>query len=59
MKNLLSKDHYCYKSHTLLMNSRAYLHTIDNHPIESKMQVTIFPAINLCDCRNAQTTNFV
>ena len=31
MKNLLSKEHYCYKIHTLLMKSSAYPHpSIDN-----------------------------
>ena len=30
MKDLLSKDHYCYKIHTLLMKSSAYSPSIDN-----------------------------
>ena len=30
MKDLMSKDHYCYKIHTLLMNSSASPPSIDN-----------------------------
>ena len=30
MKDLQSKEHYCYKIHTLLMKSSAYLLSIDS-----------------------------
>ena len=30
MKDLLSKEHYCYKIHTVLMKSIAYPPSIDN-----------------------------
>ena len=30
MKNLVSKEHYCFKIHALLMKSSAYLPFIDN-----------------------------
>ena len=30
MKDLLSKEHYCYKIHTLLMKSSAYHFSSDN-----------------------------
>ena len=30
MKNLLTKEHYCYKIYTLLMKSSAYPLSIDN-----------------------------
>ena len=33
MKNLLSKEHNCYKIHTLLMKSSAYPLSMDNPPI--------------------------
>ena len=32
MKDLLSKEHYCYEIHTSLMKSSAYLFSIDTHP---------------------------
>ena len=35
MKKLLSKEHYCYKIHALLMKSSAYPLSIDNPLIES------------------------
>ena len=33
MEDLLSKEHYCYKIHALLMKSSAYPTSIDNPPI--------------------------
>ena len=33
MNDLLSKEHYCYKIHTLLTKSTAYPPSIDNPPI--------------------------
>ena len=30
MKDLLSKGHYCHKTHTFLMKNRAYPSSIDN-----------------------------
>ena len=33
MKGLPSKEHYCYKIHTLLMKSSAYVPSIANLPV--------------------------
>ena len=33
MKDLLSKEHYCYKIHTLLMKISAYPFPIDKPPL--------------------------
>ena len=60
MKNLLSKEDYCYKIYTLLMKNSAY--PADDPHIESKIKVTVrFQVIrlSLCDCRNAQTSTLV
>ena len=33
MKNLPSKEHYCYKIHTLVLKNGTYPHSINNPPI--------------------------
>ena len=33
MKDLLSKEHYCYKMHALALKRSAYSPSIDNTPI--------------------------
>ena len=59
MKDLLSKEHYCYKIHTLLMKSSAYLlfyrHLSPDMGYPPFLQENLDPP--LCDCRNAQTSN--
>ena len=33
MKDLLSKEYYCYKIHTFLMKTSAYPHSVNNLPL--------------------------
>ena len=43
MKNLLSKEQYCYKIHTLLMKSSAYPPSVENGPfLQENLNPTSF-----------------
>ena len=48
MKDLLSKEHYCYKIHTLIKSS-AHPHPLANHPIRTLLhfykKILIFPSM--------------